>query len=269
MVLGSACAPNGTAKSATPQAIGVASSSARVSAMGAEGGAPGGPTPNGDRLQKGPSNAETRYYQVVFLWTKDPAKFGRYLELATPVVDRYGGALERMLMPDVIYAEGVQKPDIVNIVYYDSREAFHALHQDPDFKKIVHLRSESVDLFAIDGAPLTGAVSSEALNKRLYLLEVAKLRAGLAGYRRYEEQADPVMSRYGYHVERVMSAEDASGFSFRPDIVKVAYFDEQDGMERMHKDPEHGRIENDLYPSAVEKSVWVIGRVHPLSMGPH
>jgi uncharacterized protein (DUF1330 family) len=200
---------------------------------------------------------------------KDPAKFGRYLELAQPVVGRYGGALERMLTPDVIYAEGVQKPDIVNIVYYDSREAFHAMHEDPDFKRIVHLRSESVDLFAIDGAPLAGTVSKDGVAKRLYLLEVAKLRSGLAGYRRYEEQADPVMSRYGYHVERVMSAEGASGFSFAPDIVKVAYFDTQDGMDKMHTDPEHARIETDLYPSAVEKSVWVIGRVHPQSIEPH
>ena len=56
----------------------------------------------------------SRYYQVVFIWMKDPVKFGRYHELLGPVVQRYGGDLERMLAPDTIYAEGMRKPDIVN-----------------------------------------------------------------------------------------------------------------------------------------------------------
>src|SRR5262245_5546352 len=83
----------------------------------------------------------SRYYQVVFIWMKDPVTFGRYAALVEPVVRPYGGGLERRLIPNAIYAEGMPKPDIVNIVFCDSRAAFAAFEQDPEFAKIVHLRS--------------------------------------------------------------------------------------------------------------------------------
>src|SRR6266566_17648 len=83
-----------------------------------------------------------RYYQAVFIWMKDPVKFDRYVRLLGPVVRPYGGGLERRLIPDAIYAEGMPKPDSVNIVFYDSRAAFAAFDKDPEFAKIVRLRSE-------------------------------------------------------------------------------------------------------------------------------
>jgi len=42
--------------------------------------------------------------------------------------------------------------------------------------------------------------------------------------------------------------------------VKVAYFDQRDGMERMEKDPDHARIES-LYPQAVAQAVWVFAAI--------
>jgi uncharacterized protein (DUF1330 family) len=233
---------------------------------GAESRTPGGSTGH----ESGPvfrAKPSTRYYQVVFLWLKDPPKFSRYLELAAPVVRRYGGDLERMLVPDTIYAEGVKKPDVVNIVYYDSRDAFHGLNKDPDFKAVVHLRSESIDMISIEGAPIAGNVSSEALANRVYLLEVGKFGAeGADGYRRYQELAEPVMKRYGYHVERIMSADSASGFPFTPDVVKVAYFDTPDGLDRMQKDPAHAKLD-EAYPASVPQSIWIVGKVHPQTIG--
>src|SRR6266516_818755 len=88
----------------------------------------------------------SRYYQVVFIWMKDPVTFGRYAALLDPVVRPYGGGLERRLVPDASYAEGRRKPAIINIVCYDSRAAFAAFEKDPDFAQIVHLRSESIDM---------------------------------------------------------------------------------------------------------------------------
>jgi uncharacterized protein (DUF1330 family) len=210
------------------------------------------------------SSETQRYYQVVFIWMKDPTKFRHYLELMSPIVQRYGGGLERMLSPEVIYAEGIAKPDTINVVFYDSRDAFVAFTQDPELQKIVHLRSESIDMVAIGGLPIRGQVTDERLDERIYAVEMARFgSSGAAGYRAYEEQAGPIMQRYGYHVERVLAPDAVSGLPFTPDIVKVAYFDSPDGMDRVRRDPAHHRIESELYPSAVERSVWVIAKVHP------
>jgi YD repeat-containing protein len=71
-----------------------------------------------------PQDATTsRYYQVVFIWMKDPIIFGRYAALVEPIVRQYSGGLERRLVPDAIYAEGMRKPDLVNIVFYDRQAA--------------------------------------------------------------------------------------------------------------------------------------------------
>jgi uncharacterized protein (DUF1330 family) len=209
----------------------------------------------------------SRYYQVVFIWMKDPVKFGRYRELLGPIVQRYGGDLERMLAPDTIYAEGMPKPDIVNIVFYDDRDAFAGFNKDPEFEKIVYLRSESIDMASVAGFPISGTVTQEALGKRLYLVELAHFGPqGAQGYQRYQEEAEPVMSRYGYHVERRLAPDSVSGLPFKPDLVNVAYFDSPDGMERFHTDAAHQRIENELYGAAVQQSIWVIGRVHPMML---
>jgi uncharacterized protein (DUF1330 family) len=209
----------------------------------------------------------SRYYQVVFIWMKDPVTFGRYRELLGPIVQCYGGDLERMLAPDTIYAEGMDKPDIVNIVFYNDRDAFAAFSEDPEFEKIVHLRSESIDMVSVAGFPIDGTVTHEALGQRLYLLELARFGPqGAKGYQQYQEEAEPVMSRYGYHVERRLAPDSVSGLPFKPDVVNVAYFDSPDGMERFHTDAAHQRIENELYSAAVQQSIWVVGRVHPMML---
>src|SRR5262245_58099187 len=209
----------------------------------------------------------SRYYQVVFIWMKDPVTFGRYLELLGPVVRPYGGGLERQLIPDAIYAEGIPKPDIVNSVFYDSRAAFAAFEQDPEFAKIVHLRSESIDMASVAGALAGGEVTQTDVGDRLYLVELARFGPqGAKGYQDYEQQAEPVMHRYGYHVERRLAPDSASGFPFQPDLIKVAYFDSSEGMERFHEDPAHARIENELYAAVVQQSVWVVGRVDPMTL---
>jgi uncharacterized protein (DUF1330 family) len=212
-------------------------------------------------------SATSRYYQVVFIWMKDPITFGRYRELLGPVVQRYGGDLERMIAPDTLYAEGMRKPDIVNIVFYDNRDAFAAFNRDPEFKQIVHLRSESIDMASVAGVPIGGMVTQDELEKRLYLVEVARFGPqGAKGYQHYQEQAEPVMKRYGYHVERRLVPDSVSGFPFKPDLVNIAYFDSPDGMEQFHTDAAHQHIENELYGAAVQQSIWVVGRVHPMML---
>lgn len=207
-----------------------------------------------------------RYYQVVFIWLKDPQKFGRYVELMRPIVGRYGGALERMLAPDTVHAEGMRKPDVINVVYYDDKAAFMAFHADAEFQRIVHLRTESIEMMSVQGLATAGLPNDTDLEKRRYALEFARYGShGADGYRAYEKEAGALMGKYGYHVERVLTPDSISDFPFTPDIVKVAYFDDGAGMTNVHADPGHHRLETELYPNAVQQSVWVVGGVHSAS----
>jgi uncharacterized protein (DUF1330 family) len=207
------------------------------------------------------------YYQLVLIRVTDAPKFARYLDLMKPIVAKYGGALERALAPEAIYAESMAKPGLTNIVYYDNKNAFHAFNQDPAFREIGHLRSESIEMAAVSGLPLDGDVTQAGLEKRLYLVEIAHYRGGVESYRRYERESAPMMGRHGYHVERVLTADSAAGFAFEPNLVRVAYFDTAEGMDRMQKDPDHERLDR-LYAAAVSKSVWLVARVHPSMLAP-
>ncbi|MFZ5896258.1 MAG: DUF1330 domain-containing protein [Myxococcota bacterium] len=202
-----------------------------------------------------------RYYQIVLIWLKDQEKFQRYLELLPPIVSRYGGALERALTPESIHPESLSKPSVVNIVYYSDQEAFQQLALDPDFRAIVQLRSESIDMMAINGVAIEGEVVNETVRERLYFVEVARFGPGGAtAYAEYERESSPVLAEYGYRVERVISPDSASGLAFQPDVARVAYFAPASGMARFHQDPRHERIERELYPAVTSDSLWIVGR---------
>lgn len=199
----------------------------------------------------------SRVYSVYLIWIRDREKWDRYRELVAPIARRYG-AVERSLVPNKVYFEGHTAPDLVNVVYSDSGAQLDNLAKDPAFQRIVHLRSESVDMMSVHADAIGGAVSNAAIERRAYLLEIAQFGPeGAAGYQRYESESEPVLRRYGYHVERVLRVHERSpGFAFEPQLVKVAYFEEADGMAKMEADAEHARIEA-LYPLAVKASIWI------------
>jgi uncharacterized protein (DUF1330 family) len=206
------------------------------------------------------TSQDRRYFQLVLLWPRDRALFARYLERLRAVIEPYGAGLDRQLRPHTVYGQGVQLPETVNLVFYRDREAFTAFAHDPRFAEILPLRTESTAMASVEGRSGRGAAEVGDASKRLYLVELAKLGAGgPAAYRAYEAEAEPVMARYGYRVDRVLEPETASGFPFRPDVVKVASFDSPDGMERLHRDPAHQRLERELYPAAVADSLWLLG----------
>lgn len=207
---------------------------------------------------------ESPLYQLVLLWLRDAPRFETYCELAAPVVRPYGGALDLQVLPTAIYADGLERPDVVNLVHYASRVAYRDFLRDQRFLDIVHLRSSSVSMISVEGESIReGDVPAPGADA-VYLVEIARFgSAGALAYRKYEEEAEPVFARYGYRVGRVLRPESSAGLAFTPDIVKVAYFDSAEGLARLHADPAHGRLEGELYPAAVDASVWLVGSSAP------
>jgi hypothetical protein len=205
------------------------------------------------------------YYRVWFIWIKDGEKFAEYQRAVAPVVGRYACSIERSLRPEIIYFEGLRKPDIVNIVKCDSEKTFLAFEGDRDFRDVVHLRSESTELLSID-CVLSEQAEAKAEDpdsrpgRRFYTLEIAQFRAqGKGDYLRYERRAERLMRNYGYHVERTFNPVKTFNMPFTPDVVKLAYFDSREGMQKMEQDPAHGSIEKE-YPSVVRQSIWIMGQ---------
>jgi uncharacterized protein (DUF1330 family) len=212
-----------------------------------------------------------RYYQLVLLWFKDPVKFERYCHLVAPIVTPYGSGLDRQFAPETIYApnESLKRPDVVNLVYYGSRDAFATFARDEAFREILHLRTESTDLASIEGVSIRSATDSVSTTllpggdpkRRLYMIEIARFgKGGEASYREYERASEAVMARYGYRIERSLSPKSSSGLPFAPDIVKVAFFESPEGLEAFHRDEAHERLEKVLYPAATSESIWLVGK---------
>lgn len=211
-------------------------------------------------------DADQRYFQLALLWIRDAATFARYGELVTPIVKPYGAGLEAQFRPQTIYAQGMQRPGMINLVYYESRGAYRSFVGDPAFKAIVHLRSESIDMASVEGPSTRVGSPRPDAGQRLWLVELARFGAGgIEAYHAYEREAEPVMERYGYAVDRVLHPESHGGLPFAPDVVKVASFESAAGMERMHQDPAHSRIEHEIYPGAVVDSIWIVASKAPRS----
>lgn len=201
-----------------------------------------------------------RHYQLVFIWPKDPPTFADYARRVTSVVEAHDGRLDRQIVPTTFYGEGLAQPAIINLVSNPSAAQFDAFHRDPRFLEVVPMRARSIDMAAADGDAERVEAGTGDPHARHYLVELAAFGpGGEAAYRAYEAEAEPVMARYGYHVECVFRPRVAKGFPFVPDLVKVAYFEQADGMARMHGDPAHARIEQELYPQAVRTSIWAMG----------
>jgi uncharacterized protein (DUF1330 family) len=158
-------------------------------------------------------DTNVRFYHVVLISVRDSDLFERYQTTVAPVALDYGG-IERQLLPEQVYAEGVQRPDIVNVVYGRSPDFLRRLDADPRFQAVVSMRSDAIDMISITG-------------------DIGR----------------------GHSVP------------FRPDLIKIAYFDDGTAMDRMHTDPDpgHARIEGELYTAAVAESVWFVARARAIA----
>jgi uncharacterized protein (DUF1330 family) len=203
----------------------------------------------------------SRYHQLVFIWIRDLAMFAAYLRDLPPIVARYGGAADLSLRPTAIQADGLRRPDVVNLVHYDDRQAFQRFNADPDFLAIEHLRAGSVDLMTFEGYLRPIHLPPAAPPDRLYTVELATYRDGSGeAYRAYEQLGEARMREYGYRIEYVLDAETAPAGRPRPDLIKISSFPDEAARAAFEADPMHTEVEEKLYPAATDHVVRLTGR---------
>lgn len=211
-----------------------------------------------------------KYYQVVMIWLKDPAKFQEYGQKMGPIVARYGGNGERILTPvESFYGgktgQGLTKPDMVNVVYYDSKEAYDNFENDPEFLKIKHLRSESIRMVAIGGKVKEGELKSGKVQDRLYMIEFGYFKDEGKAYKAYQKASKGFNQRVGLNSERVLVPDQVWGDIELPDLVTIKYIDQASDKSRMESDPDHSKIE-ELYGAAMRDLIWIEGKAAFINM---
>lgn len=204
-----------------------------------------------------------KYHQLVLLWITDPQKFQEYLIKMRPIVTRYGGAGDRSFQPSMIWADGMELPHIVNLVHYDTKESYHSFNNDLEFKKIEHLRSESTKLISFEGYLRVDNPSGNGLSEREYNIEIVNYKDGKGdGYKKYEMEGESKMRKYGFEVEFTLDVEPKPSGIKQPDLIKISYFKNATGKADFEKDKDHKYVEQVLYPSAIDKVIWITGKIY-------
>lgn len=212
-----------------------------------------------------------KYYQVVLIWVKDPAKFQEYGEKMGPIVSKYGGAGERIITPVSSFfggskAKDMESPHMVNIVYYDSKESYEQFEKDPEFKKIVHLRDESIEMAGIGGFVEGGDLVINDVANRLYMIEFAYYSDEKGkSFKKYEKEAKSYYEKYRLRNERILTPDNVFGGFEMPDKVSIKYIENKDDKPLMEQDGDHGRIEQ-LYGEAIRDLVWIEGQAAYVNM---
>jgi uncharacterized protein (DUF1330 family) len=207
-----------------------------------------------------------KYYQLVLLWITDAMKFQDYLQKMAPVVTRYGGAGDRSFQPSAIWAEGMDLPQVVNLVHYDSKEAYQNFNNDPDFKQIEHLRSESTKIISYEGYLRVANRSVQGLNEREYNIEIVSYKNGSPlAYSKYELEGEGKMREFGFDVEFILDLESKSSEEKQPHMAKVSYFNNAGCKMKFEKDAAHKEIEA-LYPSTIDSVIWISAKIHPMTI---
>ncbi len=216
------------------------------------------------------SESDEKYYQIVMIWLNDPAKFQEYGQKMAPIVSKYGGSGERIITPVQSFyggntGDGLSKPDMVNIVFYDSKEAYLNFEEDPDLQKIEHLRSESIKMVAIGGKVKGGKLIPGDASKRLYMIEISYFTDQGKAYKTYEKNSKNFNRRVGLKKERVLEPDQVWGDIELPDLVTIKYLDDARNKSKMETDPDHSQIEA-LYGKAMRDLIWIEGTAAFINM---
>ena len=86
-------------------------------------------------------------YMLNVLWFKKAGgaeKYKQYTDAAGPITASLGASLEEGYTPQQSYI-GDWEPDLFFVVRWPNQAAFESLINDPEYRKIMHLREEALD----------------------------------------------------------------------------------------------------------------------------
>lgn len=211
-----------------------------------------------------------KYYQVVLVWVKDPQKYQEYVQKLGPVVSKYGSQAERIVSPVSTFfavkkADELSKPDMVNIVYYESKAAYQKFENDPEFLALKDLRAEAIDIAGIDGEAIDNApVLSGGVEDRLYMIEFLNYK-NKKTYEDYLVKTKDYYKRHQLITERAFKVDRSFGNIERPHVVNIKYLKKASKRPEMESDKEHAQVEK-LYGEMLTDLIWIEGKAAFVNM---
>lgn len=205
-------------------------------------------------------------YDLEFVFIKDADKFTEYSESITALIELKKAKLVLSILPSQVWAKDDVKPDIVNLVYYESSASREMILNDKSYLALAELRDEAIVKLTVSGQSIVSEAVPGKTKNRSYMVEFVQYRDGdSSAYDEYVKFATTVMERHGYHLEHVIKPIASSGIS-QPDLIRVMYFDSQEQLEQMEKDQDFAKMMK-LYETSVVRSFWILGKTSP-DVGP-
>jgi uncharacterized protein (DUF1330 family) len=91
------------------------------------------------------TNADSPIYILHALWfnkSDGPSRYQQYLEVASPIAEKYGAKRVDSLIPLEII-QGDFRPDYIFTVQWPDEEAFNRFIRDPQYRAVAHMREEA------------------------------------------------------------------------------------------------------------------------------
>jgi uncharacterized protein (DUF1330 family) len=84
--------------------------------------------------------------QLVYVHNGEERTFQAFEDVAIPLISKYGGELLLRIRPnpESIITAGVEVPYEIHIVRFKSEDDFRAFSDDPDRRRVLHLKNASV-----------------------------------------------------------------------------------------------------------------------------
>lgn len=208
------------------------------------------------------SPVSARLYNFEMVFIKDAAKFLQYKQKLRGLSVMRNGHLERTLVVDNMWSKDGIKPDLVNLVYYDSAAAKTLVENDPEYIALSSLRDSALTSVSVSGESIGGEFIEGRTTRRAYMIEFVQYRDGdSVAYVDYVEFATNLMERYGYHLERIIRPISSEGIA-QPDLIRIMYFDSARKLAGMRNDSDFAEMMK-RYEASVERSLWIMGKTPP------
>ncbi len=184
-------------------------------------------------------DTDDRYYQIGFVWVKNPIKFQEYAQRALPLLPK-DGQMVVTVQPNVS-SLGEKTPHSVTVSNYASKSSHDDFFfRNEAYQELIPLRQEAAEVIIINGFDTKfhhfQPASREALMNGTYHIGLVYGKSKSSYFEDYEQ----VYNQYGGHTMKVLKPDLVSIGEFdQPDYVEIVHFTSQSDYEDMKESTEY------------------------------
>lgn len=161
------------------------------------------------------------------------------------LLEKYGAKIERVIKPKMLAAGELELPDEIHFAVYPNKAAKEAFDKDPEFielkQEYIATSVEKMFGFATKKDPdfkFFREIGDATKTYGVALIFYKKGKQYQEQFAEYHNAACEIIPEFGTHFERfLIPFASANDLQEQPDEIHRFYFDSQEGMQNMVKDP--------------------------------